>query len=122
MGGVAAGAPLSAPDVAPDPDEPHPSTEIDDLVHQRARLGILAVLVEAERADFAYLRRVLELTDGNLGRHLEVLRDQGLVATTKSVAGSRPRTWVSITDAGRAALAAEMGALRRLLERFDKHR
>ena len=67
------------------------------------------------------LRRVLELTDGNLGRHLEVLRDQGLVATTKSVAGSRPRTWVSITDAGRAALATEMGALRRLLERFDRH-
>ncbi len=108
--------------MAPDPVEPHPATEIDDLVHQRARLGILAVLVEAERADFGYLRRVLELTDGNLGRHLEVLRDQGLVATTKSVAGSRPRTWVSITDAGRAALATEMGALRRLLERFDRHR
>ena len=48
----------------------HPALGLDDVVHQRTRLGILAVLAEATEADFIYLRKVLGLTDGNLGRHL----------------------------------------------------
>jgi len=43
----------------------HPSRRLDDAVHQRTRLGILAVLCEAGRADFNYLRETLELTDGS---------------------------------------------------------
>src|SRR3712207_8147482 len=56
----------------------HPARRLDDTVHQRVRLGILAVLREARRADFAYLRDALELTDGNLSRHIAVLEDAGL--------------------------------------------
>ncbi|MDQ3569990.1 MAG: transcriptional regulator [Actinomycetota bacterium] len=95
----------------------HPTNELDDIVHQRVRLGILAVLTEARRADFAYLRDSLELTDGNLSRHLQVLEDAGYVKVTKAFEGKRPRTWVSATKKGRVALAAEVGALRALLDR-----
>ncbi len=95
----------------------HPANELDDIVHQRVRLGILAVLTEARRADFAYLRDSLELTDGNLSRHLQVLEGAGYVKVTKAFEGKRPRTWVSATKKGRAALAAEVGALRALLDR-----
>lgn len=97
----------------------HPANELDDVVHQRVRLGLLAVLVEARRADFTYLRDSLELTDGNLSRHLQVLEDAGYVKLAKTFEGKRPRTWVSATKAGRAAFAAEVGALRALLDRVD---
>ncbi|GAA1992744.1 transcriptional regulator [Terrabacter lapilli] len=100
-------------------DEPHPTSRLDDVVHQKARLGILAVLAEAERADFSYLKSNLGLTDGNLGRHLEVLAGSGLVHVEKGYAGRRARTWVTITRAGRHALAEEMAAIRELLRRFE---
>lgn len=94
----------------------HPASRLDKIVHQRVRLGILTVLEEAGRADFAYLRDALGLTDGNLSRNLGVLEEAGYVAIDKLLDGRRARTWVSATDAGRAALAAELRALRELLD------
>lgn len=102
--------------------EVHPTSELDDTVHQRARLGILTVIDESRRADFAYLKRLLGLTDGNLGRHLDVLVGQGLIAVEKTFEGRRPRTWVEITPAGHRALTAEITALRELVARFDAAR
>jgi len=93
----------------------HPTSELDDTVHQRVRLGILSVLTELRRADFAYLRDTLALTDGNLARHLQVLDEAGLVKTDKNLEGNRPRTWVSATKRGRAALASEIASLRTLM-------
>ncbi len=100
----------------------HPAARLDDVVHQRVRLGILTVLDEARRADFAYLRDELGLTDGNLSRHLRVLDQAGYVAIEKAFEGNRPRTWVSATRQGKAALAAEVGALRELLDGLDGRR
>ena len=93
----------------------HPSTRIDDVVHQRVRLGILALLEPAEDVDFQLLRDSLELTDGNLSRHLQVLDDAGYLRIDKTFEGKRPRTRVSITRAGRQALDAEVKALRELV-------
>ena len=97
----------------------HPANDLDDTVHQRVRLGILAVLNETRRADFAYLRDNLELTDGNLSRHLQVLEDAGYVKVAKTFEGRRPRSWVSATKEGRAAFADEVAALRALLGRVE---
>ena len=94
----------------------HPTNGLDDTVHQRHRLGILTITAEA-RADFGYLRDALDLTPGNLSRHLTVLEDAGLIQVEKGYAGRRPRTWVRITSAGRAALAAEVDALAELVRR-----
>jgi DNA-binding MarR family transcriptional regulator len=98
----------------------HPAVELDDTIHQRVRLGILAVLLEARRADFAYLRDELHLTDGNLSRHLRVLEEGGYVAIAKTFEGKKIRTWVSATRAGRSALASELSALRALLKQLDR--
>jgi DNA-binding MarR family transcriptional regulator len=95
----------------------HPTSALDETVHQRHRLGILAITAEARSADFGYLRDALGLTPGNLSRHLTVLEDAGLVQVTKGYEGRRPRTWVQITSAGRSALAAELAALAELLRR-----
>lgn len=97
----------------------HPAQRLDDTVHQRVRLGILAVLTEASWADFAYLRDALELTDGNLSRHIAVLEEAGLVKVEKGYDNRRPRTWVQATRAGRAALKAELSALQELISRVQ---
>lgn len=102
-----------------DPVSPHPASDLNDVVHHRARLGILTVLGEVQMATFAYLKTLLGLTDGNLGRHIEVLVGGGLVSVTKGYENRRPRTWVTITDAGYAALAAEMAVLKKLLRQFE---
>jgi len=100
-------------------DDGHPSQRLDDTVHQRVRLGILAVLAEADLADFGFLKDSLGLTDGNLSRHLQVLEEAGFVTIAKTFEGRRPRTWISSTKPGRAAFAAELAALRELLAAVD---
>lgn len=97
----------------------HPSRRLDEAVHQRTRLGILAVLCEGGRADFTYLRRTLELTDGNLSRNLTRLADAGYVRIEKVIEGRRPRTWLTVTRAGRVALEAEVAALREIIAGLD---
>lgn len=94
---------------------PHIS-ELNDVVHQRTRLGLLAVLREIHQADFSYLKSRLQLTDGNLGQHIEILEHHGLVTIRKGHEGRRARTWVTITRAGEVALAYEIKTLRSLLD------
>jgi DNA-binding MarR family transcriptional regulator len=93
----------------------HPTNGIDETVHQRHRLGILTITAEAGPAEFGYLRDALDLTSGNLSRHLTVLEEAGLVDVEKGYAGRRPRTWVRITRQGRSALAAELDVLAALV-------
>ena len=97
----------------------HPALGLDDVVHQRTRLGILAVLAEATEADFTYLRKVLDLTDGNLGRHLEILEGAGLITISKGYHGRRPRTRATITAEGRRALRREIASMQALMQRLD---
>jgi DNA-binding MarR family transcriptional regulator len=118
----------AAPDQPPAGAEPasheqaageHPTNGIDETVHQRHRLGILTITSEAQRAEFGYLREALDLTAGNLSRHLSVLENAGLVQVEKGYAGRRARTWVRITGQGRTALAAELAALTELVRRHS---
>jgi DNA-binding MarR family transcriptional regulator len=100
--------------------ERHPVHGLDDVIHQRARLGVMAVLHEVDRVDFRYLRDSLELTDGNLSRHLRTLEEAGYVEVHKGYEGRRPRTWVKLTRSGARALEAELTALRQLVSRFEE--
>ena len=100
----------------------HPTNGLNDVVHQKHRLGILTVAAESKRVEFGYLRAALELTAGNLSRHITVLEEADLLRVEKGYDGRRPRTWVSITAAGRTALAKEIAALRTLVDRHDQGR
>jgi len=96
----------------------HPALALDEIVHQRVRLGILVMLSEAAEYSFTTVRDQLELTDGNLSRHLVVLEGAGLVELRKGYEDRRPRTWLRLTRRGRAALHAEIATLEQLVARL----
>ena len=97
----------------------HPANGLDDLVHQRVRLGILAVAQQARRVEFTYLRTTLDLTAGNLSQHLTVLDNAGLIAIEKGYEGKRARTWIELTKAGKRALQDEIATLKAVIRQLE---
>jgi DNA-binding MarR family transcriptional regulator len=97
----------------------HPTARLDPAIHQPARLGILTAASEAKRIDFVSLRDLLDLTDGNLSRHLSTLEEAGYISIEKTFDGRKPRTWISATRAGRRALTKEIAALREIIGSVD---
>lgn len=84
---------------------------IDDVIHGRMRLGIMAYLSTADSADFTTLKARLNATDGNLSVHLRKLEEAGFVAVTKTFRDRKPLTSARITEAGRAAFVAYLDAM-----------
>lgn len=96
-----------------------PTVELDDVVHQRVRLGVLTIANEARRVEFRFLLDSLALTGGNLSQHLRVLADAGLIRIQKGTEGRKSRTWVLITPRGRRALLQEIAALKAIVARVE---
>jgi len=78
--------------------------ELDRLIHERLRLGIVSALAVNERLTFNDLKRLLQTTDGNLSVHARKLEDAEYVSCVKSFEGRVPRTEYRLTAAGRRAL------------------
>ena len=91
--------------------------KIDDVIHGRLRLGVMAYLANAEVADFNELKAVLDVTQGNLSVQLRKLEDAAYVAIEKGYLGRKPRTQVRITAAGRKAFATYLEALGQVIGR-----
>jgi DNA-binding HxlR family transcriptional regulator len=89
---------------------------LDEVIHGRVRLGIMAYLTSAGVADFNTLKAKLSLTDGNLSVHLRKLEEAGYVAVEKSFAGRKPLTRATLTDTGRDAFAGYLDAIAKLVE------
>lgn len=90
----------------------HPRHDLDELLQSPVRLSLVAALAGVERADFRGLRDTVELSDSALSKQLAALETAGYVTLAKDRVGRRPRTWVSVTPEGRAALAGHLAALR----------
>ena len=88
---------------------------IDEVIHGRLRLGIMAYLSTAETADFGALKARLQATDGNLSVHLRKLEEAGYVAIDKSFVARKPLTTITLTDPGRAAFIQYLDAMARLV-------
>jgi DNA-binding MarR family transcriptional regulator len=84
-------------------EELHSLTDIDRIIHEPARLMIVAILYAVESADFLYLKRETQLTKGNLSSHLSRLEDAGYVEIEKTYQGKVPLTICHLTEAGRQA-------------------
>lgn len=89
---------------------------LDDVIHGRLRLGVMAFLSTAERADFNTLKAKLAATDGNLSVHLKKLEEAGYVQIEKRFAGKKPLTEAVLTDRGREAFIRYLDAMRALVD------
>lgn len=89
---------------------------LDRVLHEKARLGIMTSLVtRPEGLLFGELKRLCALTDGNLSRHLDVLREAGLVAVWKGFENRRPQTLCRLSVEGRQRFLAYLEELEQVL-------
>ena len=94
---------------------PLPSPELDRLIHERVRLGIVSALAAREPISFVDLKRLLGVTDGNLSVHARKLEEAGYVGCAKGFDGRTPRTEYRLTAAGRRALTAYLDHMEALI-------
>lgn len=80
------------------------ATNLDRLIHERTRLGLVSALAVNSSLTFNELKHLLGSTDGNLSVHARKLEDAGYIACTKSFSGRLPKTEYRLTAAGRRAL------------------
>lgn len=90
--------------------------EIDEIIHGRVRLGVMAYLSSADMADFNELKARLQATDGNLSVHLRKLEEAGYVEVLKSFQGRKPLTRARLTDVGRKAFVRYLDAIGKLVD------
>jgi DNA-binding HxlR family transcriptional regulator len=89
--------------------------ELDDAIHQKARLGIMSTLLTLREAEFKLLKETLALSDGNLSTHLALLEERGYIEARKEFVRKKPRTTYTPTEAGRTAFQRYLAALERII-------
>jgi DNA-binding transcriptional ArsR family regulator len=95
-------------------------TALDRVIHEPARLLIVALLASVKEADFLWVLRESELTKGNLSSHLVKLEEAGYVEVEKTYRGKVPLTMLRLTRQGRAALESYKKSLSGLLQRTSR--
>ena len=99
---------------------PHSAREIDRMIHERLRLGIISALAANESLTFNELKHLVKTTDGNLSVHARKLEDAGYVGCSKSFEGRTPKTEYKLTSAGRRALERYLDHMEALIGRMRK--
>ena len=94
--------------------------EIDKLIHEPARLKIIAQLYVVESADFLFLMRQTGLSQGNVSGHLSKLEDAAYVEIKKGYIGKRPQTIISLTKKGRESFKNYIKNMRELFDDLDE--
>lgn len=97
-------------------DQGHARHRLDDVIHAPVRFSIVAALAKADNAEFAAVRDAIEVSDSVLSKQSQALEQAGYVAIKKGYVGKRPRTWLRLTPAGRAAFASHLAALREIAD------
>lgn len=92
------------------------SNDLDKVIHERMRLGIVSALAANEKLSFTELRNLLDTTDGNISVHARKLEDAGYVTCEKSFNGRMPLTEYKITKDGRAALTRYLDHMEALIK------
>jgi len=94
-----------------------PHDLLDETIHQRTRLALMATLAGVERLGFVELKALLGLTDGNLSVHLSALERAGYVRIDKAFQAKKPVTTASMTAKGRKALERYINLLQSILRK-----
>lgn len=99
---------------------PHSAREIDRIIHERLRLGIISALAGHGSLTFNELKHAVKTTDGNLSVHARKLEEAGYISCSKSFEGRTPKTEFSLTPAGRRALERYLDHMEALIGRMRK--
>lgn len=91
------------------------SAALDPVIHPPARLQVMAILADAQEAEFAVLRTATGVSDSVLSKHLSALAEAGYLTLRKGASGGRVRTWVSATRAGKAAFRGHLATLQAMV-------
>lgn len=91
---------------------------INDIFAPKARLGVMTVLAMNDEADFSTLKKQLDLSDGNLGAHMNVLEKAGYVEVRKAFVERRPKTTYKLTEAGRKAFSEHLKQLEIIIKKM----
>lgn len=94
-------------------------SKLNDIIHQPVRLQIMSSLKGLQKdgqVDFVFLRKLLKLTDGNLGSHLKKLEQAGYIQIEKTFIDNKPRTFISITGKGKDAFIEHIKALQEIIK------
>ena len=100
----------------PDVESPATAAQLDRLIHERLRLGIVSALAAGGSLGFNDLKSLLQTTDGNLSVHARKLEDAGYIACSKSFVNRIPRTEYRLTPAGRRALDRYLAHMEALIQ------
>jgi DNA-binding MarR family transcriptional regulator len=92
------------------------SNDLDKVIHERMRLGIISALAANESLSFNDLKRLLNTTDGNVSVHARKLEEAGYLECLKSFSGRTPLTEYKITDEGRKALGRYLNHMEALIK------
>lgn len=92
-----------------------PPDDLDRVIHPPVRLRIVSALAVTDSLTFNDLKRLLDITDGNLSVHARKLEDAGYVVCTKSFEGRMPRTEYALTGSGRKALEKYLNHMEALI-------
>jgi DNA-binding HxlR family transcriptional regulator len=93
----------------------HPIPDLDRLIHERLRLGIVSALAADDSLTFNELKKLLKTTDGNLSVHARKLEEAGYIVCKKSFEGRMPRTEYSLSGDGRRALEKYLNHMEALI-------
>jgi DNA-binding HxlR family transcriptional regulator len=96
----------------------HPAPNLDRLIHERMRLGIVSALAANESLTFNALKSLMNTTDGNLSVHARKLEDGGYIACIKSFEGRLPKTEYKLTTAGRRALENYLSHMETIIQQM----
>lgn len=96
--------------------EEHLSISLDKIIHQKARLGIMSILIVQGESEFNYLKERLKLTDGNLSTHLNHLEKERYIRIKKKFVKKKPKTLCILTDKGRQAFSEYINNLERIIK------
>lgn len=99
-----------------DPARDASQTEIDRVIHEPARLFLVAHLYVVDSADYVFLMQNTGLTWGNLSSHLSKLEEAGYVGIVKDFVDRKPHTMIRLTTAGRAAFDVYRRQMKELFE------
>ncbi len=89
---------------------------IDKLLENRVRLGIMSILMVNDDMDFNSLKEMLDLTDGNLASHLSSLEKKNYITVSKQFVGRKTKTGYQATAKGRKAFQDHIGALEKIIK------